>query len=48
MKFSIIVPSYNNIEYLKLFLKSIKTNSNFKHQIVIHVNQGIDGTLKYL
>jgi glycosyltransferase involved in cell wall biosynthesis len=46
--FSILIPSFNNIEYLKLCISSIKLNSNHKHQIIIHVNIGDDGTLKYL
>ena len=46
--FSIIIPTFNNINYLKLCLKSIKKNSNHNHEIVIHVNEGIDGTLEYI
>ena len=46
--FSIIVPTYNNLDYLKLCLKSIKYNSSFDHEIIIHVNEGIDGTKSYL
>ena len=46
--FSILIPSYNNIEYLKTCIDSIKKNSNFKHQIIVHVNEGADGTLEYL
>jgi glycosyltransferase involved in cell wall biosynthesis len=46
--FSILIPSYNNLEYLKLCLSSIKANSNLDHQIIIHVNVGDDGTLEYL
>jgi len=46
--FSILIPSYNNINYLKLCIKSIINNSKFKHQIIIHVNEGTDGTLDYL
>ena len=46
--FSIIIPTYNNLEYLKLCLKSIKKNSKFNHEIIIHVNEGTDGTLNYL
>ena len=46
--FSIIIPTYNNLEYLKLCLKSIKKNSKFNHEIIIHVNEGTDGTLDYL
>ena len=46
--FSILIPSFNNLKYLKLCLHSIKINSKFDHQIVIHVNEGNDGTLDYL
>ena len=38
----------NNINYLKLCLKSIKNNSKFNHEIIIHVNEGSDGTLDFI
>lgn len=46
--FSIIIPTFNNLSYLKLCLDSIKKNSSFNHEIIIHVNEGTDGTLSYL
>ena len=46
--FSIIIPTLNNVNYLKLCIDSIKKNSNFNHEIIVHVNQGTDGTLEYL
>ena len=46
--FSILIPSYNNLNYLKLCIKSIINNSKFNHQIIVHVNEGTDGTLDYL
>ena len=46
--FSIIVPTYNNLDYLKLCLKSIKDNSFFDHEIIVHVNEGSDGTKSFL
>ena len=46
--FSIILPTYNNLEYLKLCLASIKKNSSFDHEVIIHINEGTDGTLDYL
>ena len=46
--FSIIVPTYNNIEYLKILITSIKVNSKYNHEIIIHVNEGTDGTLDYV
>lgn len=47
-KFSIIIPTWNNIEFLKLCIKSIEKNSGFRHQIIIHVNEGKDGTLEWV
>ena len=46
--FSIIIPTLNNIEYLKLCIKSIKKNSTFNHEIIPHVNIGDDGTIDFL
>ena len=41
MKFSIIIPTYNNFNYLKLALDSLKKNSSFNNEIIVHIN-GID------
>ena len=46
--FSILIPTFNNINCLKLCINSIKKNSKFNHQIVCHVNIGDDGTTDYL
>ena len=46
--FSIIIPTFNNIKYLKLCIESIKKNSTFNHEIIAHVNLGEDGTKEYL
>ena len=46
--FSIIIPTLNNLEYLKLCVKSIKKNSKYSHQIIPHVNIGNDGTIEFL
>ena len=46
--FSIIIPTFNNLNYLKLCLSSIQKNSSLNHEILIHVNEGNDGTLDYL
>jgi len=46
--FSIIIPTFNNLEYLKILLSSIEKNSEFKHEIIVHVNEGKDGTLEYV
>ena len=46
--FSIIIPTLNNLEYLRLCIKSLKKNSNYNHQIIPHVNIGEDGTVDFL
>ena len=47
MRLSIIIPTYNNLNYLKFFLLSLKKNSTFEHEIILHINNGSDGTLDY-
>ena len=47
-KFSIIIPSWNNLKYLKICVQSIRKNSSYNHQIIVHVNSGIDGTLEWI
>lgn len=44
---SILIPTYNNIEYLKLCINSLKKNSFYKNQILLHINEGSDGTVEY-
>lgn len=47
-KFSILIPSWNNIELLKVCVNSILKNSVEQHQIIIHVNEGTDGSLDWV
>ena len=46
--FSIIIPTFNNLKYLELCLKSLKKNSKFDHEIIVFINEGIDGTLEFV
>ena len=46
--FSIIIPTFNNLNYLKLCIKSIRQNSKYTHQIIPHVNIGSDKTSEFL
>lgn len=46
--FSLLIPSWNNLPYLKLCIRSIRQNSEFRHQIIIVANEGKDGTLEWL
>ncbi len=45
---SIIIPSFNNLDYLKLCIKSLKKNSYYNNEILVHVNEGSDGSIEYL
>jgi glycosyltransferase involved in cell wall biosynthesis len=47
-KFSIIIPSWNNLEYLKLCISSLRNNSHYNNQVIIAINEGVDGTLEWL
>ena len=46
--FSIFIPSWNNLQFLKLCVESIEKNSTYPHEILIHVNDGSDGTLEWV
>jgi len=46
--FSIIIPTFNNLDYLKVCLDSIKKNSKYNHEIILHINNGSDGSLEYV
>ena len=48
MNISIIIPSYNNLEYLKFTLNSILKNSYYHHEIIVHLNDGSDGSYEYV
>ncbi|MGC4059066.1 MAG: glycosyltransferase [Chitinophagaceae bacterium] len=45
--FSIIIPTWNNLTYLKLCVESIRKNSAFTHQVILHINDGSDGSLTW-
>jgi len=45
--FSVVVPTWNNLPFLELCLDSLSRHSAFRHQVVLHVNDGSDGTLEY-
>ncbi len=46
--FSIIIPTWNNLPYLRLCVESLRKHSRLAHEIIVHVNEGIDGTRDYL
>lgn len=46
--FSIIIPSWNNLAFLKMCIASLKKNSRYPHQIIVHLNEGIDGSKEWV
>ena len=46
--FSIVIPTWNNLAFLKLCIGSVRAHSAFEHQIIVHVNDGSDGTLDWV
>lgn len=46
--FSIVIPSWNNLVFLKTCVESLQKNSRFKHQIIVHLNEGNDGSREWL
>lgn len=45
--FTIVIPTWNNLPYLRLCVNTIRRHSDRPHQIVLHVNEGSDGTLDW-
>jgi len=45
--FSIIIPTWNNLAFIRLCVESIRKNSAFDHQVILHINDGSDGTLEW-
>ncbi|MEY4573877.1 MAG: hypothetical protein RLZ10_3183 [Bacteroidota bacterium] len=46
--FSILIPTWNNLSLLQLCIESIRNNSVYAHQIIVHVNEGKDDTIAFL
>lgn len=46
--FSILIPSWNNLAYLRRCVDSIRRHSALQHQVIVHVNDGSDGTLDWV
>ncbi|MDR1879297.1 MAG: glycosyltransferase [Bacteroidales bacterium] len=48
-KFCLLIPSWNNMAFLKNCLNSIKKNSYYNDiQIIVIINEGTDGTLEWI
>ena len=46
--FSICIPTWNNLAYLQLCIESLRKNCAFRHQLIVHINDGSDGTLEWV
>ena len=46
--FSVIIPTFNNINYLKLCIESLENHSEYNHELIFHINEGTDGSYEYL
>jgi len=46
--FSILIPSWNNLAYLKACVESIRKNSRYHHEIIIHLNEAKDGSRQWV
>ncbi len=47
MQLSIIIPTWNNLAFVKLCVDSIRKNSAYDHQVILHINDGSDGTIDW-
>jgi len=45
--FSIVIPTWNNLPFVRLCVDSIRKNSAYRHQVILHINDGSDGTLAW-
>ncbi|HGY54366.1 MAG TPA: glycosyltransferase [Caldithrix abyssi] len=45
--FSVLIPTWNNLDMLKLCVESIRRHSEYEHQIILHINEGSDGSKKW-
>lgn len=45
---SIVIPSWNNLAHLKLCVESVRKHSSADHEIIVHLNDGSDGSLEWV
>lgn len=48
LRFSILVPTWDNLPYLRIFVDGLRANSAIDHQLVVHDNGSSDGTTEWL
>jgi GT2 family glycosyltransferase len=42
-----VIPTWNNLAVLQWCVDAVRRNSAYKHQIILHINDGSDGTLEW-
>jgi glycosyltransferase involved in cell wall biosynthesis len=47
-RFTVLIPTWNNLKYLQNAVRSLRLHSAFAHQIVVHINEGNDGTREWV
>jgi glycosyltransferase involved in cell wall biosynthesis len=45
---TLLIPTWNNLDLLRLCVDSIRRHSTVSLQIVVHINEGADGTLEWI
>ena len=46
--FSVFIPTWNNLPYLKLCIEGLRKHSAFSHEVIVHINEGKDGTKEWI
>ncbi len=46
--FSILIPTWNNLAFLQQCIQSIRKHSTTSYQLVVHLNEGSDGSLEWI
>jgi len=46
--FSILIPSWNNLPFLQLCIRSIREHSIVQFELIVHLNEGKDGSLEWV
>ena len=46
--FSVFIPTWNNLSFLRLCIESLRKHSILPLQIIVHVNEGTDGTAAWV
>lgn len=47
-RYAVLIPTWNNLPFLELCLGSLRRHSALPHEVVLHVNEGSDGTREWV